>query len=295
MEIEWKTEWEGVGEGSEGPARKTPQIGQNFSLSSHNKPKAEKLVRLGEIIKRQLLQRLIADIRTPERDGLTDREGERVRVEGRGEHDMKHNANVVVDNFINIKFCIHQSAASSTARDEAEGGRMSVCRRCFPALLLVLPLEPVPLRFARFTQYAGRFLFVLMFVDMERPKVIVCNTIAWSPYGLLLHRLPPPSHPLTEVATQRLHNLPFCWIVALLYLLLLPNKRLKCWPGINAFTPLSQGEAVAIFLADLPRPPSTTYLSLCVALFVYVFIIAAQPKWPWLYGCVCMREREIVF
>lgn len=41
---------------------------------------------------------------------------------------MKHNANVVVDNFINIKFCIHQSAASSPARDEALGeeGR-SVC------------------------------------------------------------------------------------------------------------------------------------------------------------------------
>lgn len=111
--------------GKGGPARKTPQIGQNFSLSSHNKPEAEKLIRLGEIIKRQLLQRLIADIRTAERQSEREREGE---GEARGEHDMKHNANVVVDNFINIKFCIHQSAASSPARDEAQGeeGR-SVC------------------------------------------------------------------------------------------------------------------------------------------------------------------------
>lgn len=124
--------------GKRGPARKTPQIGQNFSLSSHNKPEAEKLIRLGEIIKRQLLQRLIADIRTAERQSEREREKEGA---GKGEHDMKHNANVVVDNFINIKFCIHQSAASSPARGEAQGeeGR-SVCRRRIPAPLLVLAL-----------------------------------------------------------------------------------------------------------------------------------------------------------
>lgn len=71
----------------------------------------------------------------------TEWERERKRGQARGEHDMKHNANVVVDNFINIKFCIHQSAASSPARGEAQGkeGR-SVCRRRIPAPLLVLAL-----------------------------------------------------------------------------------------------------------------------------------------------------------
>lgn len=125
--------------GKRGPARKTPQIGQNFSLSSHNKPEAEKLIRLGEIIKRQLLQRLIADIRTAERQ--SERERESPLSQARGEHAMKHNANVVVDNFINIKFCIHQSAASSPARAEAQGEEgWSVCRRRIPAPLLVLAL-----------------------------------------------------------------------------------------------------------------------------------------------------------
>lgn len=76
----WKSserQWVEVGGGKcgkRGPARKTPQIGQNFSLSSHNKPEAEKLIRLGEIIKRQLLQRLIADIRTAERQSERERE-----------------------------------------------------------------------------------------------------------------------------------------------------------------------------------------------------------------------------
>lgn len=102
-----------------------------------------------------------------------------------------------------------------------------------------------------------------------------------------------PAHPLTEVATQRLHNLPFCWIVALSYLLLLPNKRLKCWPGINVFTPLSPGEEFAIFLADLPHPSLPLYyISVTVRCLVCLCVYHRCPTE--MAMAVWERERERV-
>lgn len=151
-------------------------------------------------------------------------------------------------------------------------------------------LEPVPLRFARFTQYAGRLLFVLMFVDMERPKVIVCNTIARSPYGLL------PVLPLSIPSRRWLRK----GYIICLFAGLLPCRTCCCClisgssVGLElmcSLHSLRERRSLSFLLTSLiPPSPSTTYLSLCVALFVYVFIIAAQPKWPWLYG----KERERV-
>lgn len=159
---------------------------------------------------------------------------------------------------------------------------MSVCLSvdaASPPPLLVLALEPVPLRFARFTQYAGRLLFVLMFVDMERPKVIVCNTIARSPYGLLpVLLLPIPSR-----------RWPRKGYIICLFAGLLPCCTCCCClisgssVGLELMRSLHslwESSSLSFLLTSLIPPPSCTYLSLCVALFVYGFIIAAQPKWP---------------
>lgn len=127
-----------------------------------------------------------------------------------------------------------------------------------------------------------------MFVDMERPKVIVCNTIARSPYGLIpVLLLPIPSRRCLRKG-----------YIICLFAGLLPCRTCCCClisgssVGLElmcSLHSLRERRSLSFLLTSLiPPSPSTTYLSLCVALFVYVFIIAAQPKWPWLYG----KERE---
>lgn len=85
--------------------------------------------------------------------------------------------------------------------------------------------------------------FVLMSVDMEEPKVIVCK-----------HHWPDldPGSCFGHAHLKKLHNLPL-WsdVAAAAAVAGLPNKRLKCWPGINAFTPA-------------PLPLSLNAVCLCV-------------------------------
>lgn len=150
-------------------------------------------------------------------------------------------------------------------------------------------LEPVPLRFARFTQYAGRLLFVLMFVDMERPKVIVCNTIARSPYGLLpVLLLPIPSRRWLRKG-----------YIICLFAGLLPCRTCCCClisgssVGLELMCSLSPGEAFAIFLADLPHPSLPLYyISVTVHCLVCLCVYHRCPTE--MAMAVWERERERV-